>query len=71
MKSQMAVVGSGPGGSITACLLAEAGFDVLLIEEGSYLPLESCQPFTIREILQKYRNGGQTVVLGAPKGQSL
>lgn len=67
MKCQVAVVGSGPGGSIAACLLAEAGLDVLLIEEGPFLTLDSCEPYTIQEMFQKYRNGGQTVALGSPK----
>jgi choline dehydrogenase-like flavoprotein len=34
LTCEIAVIGSGPGGAITACLLAEAGRDVLLIEEG-------------------------------------
>lgn len=28
------VIGSGPGGSVSACKLAQAGLDVLLVEEG-------------------------------------
>lgn len=67
LKCEIAVVGSGPGGAITACLLAEAGRDVLLIEEGPYFTQESCAPFSREEMLQKYRNGGQTVALGKNK----
>jgi choline dehydrogenase-like flavoprotein len=67
LSAEIVVVGSGPGGAITACLLAEAGRDVLLIEEGDYLSLDSCRPFTVEEMVQKYRNGGQTVALGANK----
>jgi choline dehydrogenase-like flavoprotein len=66
-RYEIVVVGSGPGGAITACLLAEAGKNVLLIEEGDYLSLESCAPFTKDEMVQKYRNGGQTVAMGANK----
>lgn len=69
IRCEIAVVGSGPGGSITACLLAEAGCDVLLIEEGPYLPLESCTPFSLDEMVQKYRNSGLTVAMGPPKIQ--
>ena len=69
LNCEIAVVGSGPGGSITACLLAEAGHDVLLIEEGPFLPLESCTPFSLDEMVQKYRNGGLTVAMGSPKVQ--
>ncbi len=67
LRAEIVVVGSGPGGAITACLLAEAGRDVLLVEEGDHLPLSSCEPFTREEMLQKYRNGGQTVALGKNK----
>ena len=61
------MVGSGPGGAVTACTLAEAGRDVLLVEEGPFLPLESCSPFSIDEMTQKYRHGGLTVALGRAK----
>jgi choline dehydrogenase-like flavoprotein len=64
---EIAVIGSGPGGSISACLLAEAGRDTLLIEEGEFQALESCPPFSLREMEQKYRNGGLTVALGRTK----
>jgi choline dehydrogenase-like flavoprotein len=67
LRAEIVVIGSGPGGAITACLLAEAGRDVLLIEEGDHLPLSSCEPFSVGEMLQKYRNGGQTVALGKNK----
>jgi choline dehydrogenase-like flavoprotein len=67
LRAEILVIGSGPGGAITACLLAEAGRDVLLIEEGDHLPVSSCEPFSKDEMLQKYRNGGQTVALGKNK----
>ena len=66
-RHEVVVIGSGPGGAITAGLLAEAGRKVLLIEEGDYLSLDSCAPFTKEEMVQKYRNGGQTVAMGANK----
>ena len=69
LNCEVAVIGSGPGGAITACLLAEAGRDVLLIEEGSHFPLESCPPFSQAEMEQKYRNGGLTAAFGKPKIQ--
>ncbi len=67
LRCEIAVVGSGPGGAITACILAEAGRDVVLIEEGPFLPLNSCPAFSRTEMEQKYRNGGLTVALGANK----
>lgn len=69
LSCEIAVVGSGPGGSVTAATLSKAGLDVLLIEEGSYLPLESCAPFSLEEMVQKYRNRGLTVAFGTPKIQ--
>ena len=33
IEAEVLVVGSGPGGAMAATLLAEAGFDVLLLEE--------------------------------------
>jgi len=67
MKRKIAVIGSGPGGSITASALAEAGNEVILVENGDYLKLNSCSPFSIEEMEQKYRNGGLTPTFGKPK----
>ena len=67
LSAEIVVVGSGPGGAITACLLAEAGRDVLLIEEGPFYKQDSCEPFSLNEMTQKYRNGGQTVAFGKNK----
>jgi choline dehydrogenase-like flavoprotein len=61
---EILVVGSGPGGATTACLLAEAGLDVLLIEEGGRYGQDSAPPFSLEEIDQKYRNGGLTPTFG-------
>jgi choline dehydrogenase-like flavoprotein len=66
-RCEILVIGSGPGGAVTACQLAEAGRDVMLVEEGNFLPLDSCQAFTLAEMEQKYRNGGVTAALGNPK----
>jgi len=60
------VIGSGPGGSVTAWTLASQGKDVLLLEEGPHLPLSSCVPFSIDEMRQKYRSGGMNPALGKP-----
>lgn len=58
------VIGSGPGGATTAALLAEAGRDVVMIEEGPDLGVDSAPNYTIAEMNQKYRNGGLTATLG-------
>ena len=67
IRAEIVVIGSGPGGAITASLLAEAGRNVLLVEEGPYYSLDSCAPFSLEEMIQKYRNGGQTVTMGRNK----
>lgn len=66
-EAENVVIGSGPGGAMTGALLAEAGRDVLVLEEGAPLALESCPPFTVDEMVQKYRNRGLTVGIGKPK----
>lgn len=60
------MVGSGPGGAVSACLLAEAGRDVLLVEEGPSLALADTEPFSRDEMRRKYRYGGLGVALGNP-----
>jgi choline dehydrogenase-like flavoprotein len=67
IRTDVAVIGSGPGGSITATLLAEAGKNVTLIEEGRHYDLNSCVPFSAQEMIQKYRCGGLTPAMGKPK----
>ena len=67
LDSEIVVIGSGPGGFPTACMLAEAGRDVLLIEEGAFLPQSSSRPFSLEEMETKYRNGGVTFAIGKAK----
>ena len=64
---EVAVVGSGPGGAVTAQLLARAGHEVLVLEEGDLVPASACLPYSREELEHKYRNGGVTVGLGKPK----
>jgi choline dehydrogenase-like flavoprotein len=47
--------------------LSLKGFDVVMIEEGPWLRLDSCTPFSIEEMRQKYRWGGLNPALGALK----
>ena len=65
-RAEIVVIGSGPGGAVTAATLASAGRDVLLIEEGPDLPQSSCAPFSFEEMKQKYRSGGITAAFGKP-----
>jgi hypothetical protein len=67
VRSEICVIGSGPGGAVTASTLAKAGREVLVLEEGPDLPLDSCEPFSLAEMSQKYRSGGLTAALGRVK----
>jgi choline dehydrogenase-like flavoprotein len=66
-SAEIVVIGSGPGGSTAACLLAEAGHDVLVLEEGPYLEPGVVRPFSREEMVRQYRNGGLTVAMGPTK----
>ena len=65
-RAEIVVIGSGPGGAVTAATLASAGKEVLLIEEGADLAQTSCAPFSYEEMKQKYRAGGITAAFGKP-----
>lgn len=67
ISCEILVIGSGPGGAITACFLAEAGKDVVLVENGPFLPLSSSKSYSTEEMDQKYRHGGLTVAFGKNK----
>lgn len=64
---EFAIIGAGPGGSISAMLLAEAGRDTMILEEGMNVAPESCEPFTLAEMQLKYRNRGMTTTFGSPR----
>ena len=61
------VVGSGPGGAISACLLAENGIDTMLMEEGPYIPVKDKKDHSLQEMNQQFRNGGINAMLGKDK----
>jgi glycine/D-amino acid oxidase-like deaminating enzyme len=60
------IVGSGAGGATTAALLAEAGLDVLIVEEGPWVDQNEVRPFSLDQMDRQYRSGGVTVALGRP-----
>ncbi|MFZ9629923.1 MAG: FAD-dependent oxidoreductase [Ilumatobacteraceae bacterium] len=66
MDAEVLVIGSGAGGATTATVLAEAGFDVLVVEEGPWVEQGAVVPFSLDQMEQQYRAGGVTVALGAP-----
>ncbi|HKY80088.1 MAG TPA: GMC family oxidoreductase [Sphingobium sp.] len=66
LRTQVAVIGSGPGGAVTAALCADAGHQTLMLEEGPDLPLEAAPHFSAEEILRKYRSAGIEMAFGKP-----
>jgi len=66
LHTEVLVVGSGAGGSITATRLAEAGLDVTVIEEGPWISPELYAPFSEAEMVTKYRHQGVNAMLGLP-----
>ncbi len=66
MKADFCIVGAGAGGAVVAAELAEAGAEVVVLEQG---PRHDPEMFTARppEMLARlYRDGGQTTTLGNP-----
>lgn len=64
LSCDVLVIGSGPGGSTSATLAAEAGRDVILCEEGPHLSIDATAPYSLDEMTQKWRNGGLTPAFG-------
>ncbi|MDB4955103.1 MAG: FAD-binding protein [Myxococcales bacterium] len=66
LDCDVVVVGSGAGGSPVAAELAEAGFDTLVVEEGSYYQTRDFTADTSAMVRQLYRDGGATIAIGNP-----
>ncbi len=65
LRTDVLVVGSGSGGAVAACTLAEAGREVLILEEGPYVPPEVYGAWRPSESLRHiWRDGGMTAVIG-------
>ncbi len=60
------VVGTGAGGSVAGARLAEAGRDVIFLEEGAYHPTGSFVPEVGTMTARLYRNRGVIPILGRP-----
>ena len=66
LDTEVLVVGSGAGGAVTAALLAEAGRTVTVVEEGPWIDPDALEPFSLDEMVAKYRHGGPAAALGTP-----
>jgi choline dehydrogenase-like flavoprotein len=64
VRADVCVIGSGAGGAVVAKELAEAGFDVVILEDGEWVETDelTARP---REMTSKlYRDGGQLATVG-------
>ena len=66
VRAQVLVIGSGAGGAATAAMLAERGYEVVVLEEGPDLDTNTLATNSPEAIARLYRNGGVTPVLGSP-----
>ncbi len=65
LETDVLVVGSGASGAVVARTMAEAGFRVLVLEEGPYIPALTHGTFRPSESLRyAWRGGGMTVAFG-------
>ena len=65
-RADVLVIGSGAGGAPTAALLAEAGYEVLVVEEGDMVRQGDAVPFSLDQMDRQYRSGGVTAAIGRP-----
>jgi choline dehydrogenase-like flavoprotein len=65
LEADVVIVGSGAGGAVVACELAEAGQDVIVLEEGGHVPPERYGSMRPSETMRHmWRDAGLTFALG-------
>ena len=67
LDCDVVIVGSGAGGATAAAELAEAGLDVIVLEEGRYHDTGDFTSAAADMIRALYRDGGATMALGRPR----
>ncbi len=60
------MIGAGAGGAVAAAELAEGGARVVVLEQGSHHDPDDFTARPMEMMARLYRDGGQTVTLGAP-----
>lgn len=66
LDADVVIVGSGAGGATVAAELAEAGFDVVVLEEGGYYSTRDFTAEATKMVRALYRDGGATLAIGTP-----
>ena len=59
LRAEVCVIGSGAGGAVAASKLAEKGLDVVLLEEGEYLPTRDMSQDELDMIPRLFQEGGR------------
>lgn len=65
-EAEVVIIGSGAGGAPVAKELAEAGYRVVVIEEGAWFRREDFDFRSSHALMRLYRDASQTVTLGLP-----
>lgn len=65
-ETDVVVVGTGAGGAALGAELAEAGLGVVFVEEGSYHPTSSFNPYATETVPRLYRDASATLIFGHP-----
>jgi choline dehydrogenase-like flavoprotein len=65
LSCRVLVVGTGAGGASVAATLAAAGTDVLMVEEGPYIPAAQAPVGLSASMLTMWRGGGLLATLGS------
>ena len=67
LECDAVVVGSGAGGAVVAATLAEAGLEVVVLEEGPHATTRDLRSWSVPErMVRLYRDSGLTAALGVP-----
>ena len=66
LSCDVVIVGSGAGGATAAAEFAEAGYDVVVVEEGSFFRTKDFTSDASDMIRKMYRGGGATLAIGSP-----
>lgn len=65
-RCDVVIVGSGAGGASAARVLAEAGFDVIVVEQGRHFGAAGYPADTVAALTGLYRQAGLTICAGRP-----
>ncbi|MCO4764050.1 MAG: GMC family oxidoreductase [Myxococcales bacterium] len=64
VDAEVVVVGTGAGGASIGAHLAEAGVDVVFVEEGGHHPTSSFNPYLAESLPRLWRDAGTTMIFG-------